>query len=87
MSQSNQDQPLIQQLIQQHGGFESADLVEDIIETALRLIDDKADRLDMKVLTSTLKELRYASKIFSPFRGKRKTSHSSGRGRPLPSRG
>ena len=83
MSQSNQDQPLIQQLIQQHGGFDSADLVEDIIETALRLIDDKADRLDMKVLTSTLKELRYASKIFAPFRGKRKvTVFGSARTKP-----
>ncbi len=83
MSQSNQDQPLIQQLIKQHGGFDSADLVEDIIEIALRLIDDKADRLDMKVLTSTLKELRYASKIFAPFRGKRKvTVFGSARTKP-----
>jgi uncharacterized protein (TIGR00730 family) len=74
MSQSNKDQSLIQQLIQQHGGFDNADLVEDIIETGLRLIDDKADRLDMKVITSTLKELRYSSKIFGPFRGKRKVT-------------
>ena len=77
MSQSNQDQALIQQLIQSRvggSGFDNADLVEDIIETALRLIDDKADRLDTKVITSTLKELRYASKIFAPFRGKRKAS-------------
>src|SRR5690242_3904481 len=84
MSQSNQDQSLIQQLIQQHGGnFDSTDLVEDIVETALRLIDDKADRLDMKVITSTLKELRYASKVFGPFRGKRKvTVFGSARTKP-----
>ncbi|MGA2605587.1 MAG: TIGR00730 family Rossman fold protein [Verrucomicrobiia bacterium] len=84
MSQSNKDQSLIQQLIQQHGrGYESGDLVEDIIETALRLIDDKADRLDMKVITSTLKELRYSSKIFAPFRGKRKvTVFGSARTKP-----
>jgi uncharacterized protein (TIGR00730 family) len=74
MSHSNKDQSLIQQLIQQHGGFDNADLVEDIIETGLRLIDDKADRLDMKVITSTLKELRYSSKVFGPFRGKRKVT-------------
>ena len=78
MSQSNKDLSLIEQLIQQHGGgYESDDLVEDIIETALRLIDDKADRLDMKVITSTLKELRYSSKIFAPFRGKRKVTSSA----------
>jgi len=83
MSQLNKDQALIQQLIEQHGGFESADLVEDIIETALRLIDDKADRLDMKVITSALKELRYSSKIFAPFRGKRKvTVFGSARTKP-----
>ena len=45
MPPSNQDQPLIQNLIRQHGGGENADLVEDIIETSLRLLDDKADRL------------------------------------------
>jgi uncharacterized protein (TIGR00730 family) len=84
MSQSNKDQSLIQQLIQQHGGgYESDDLVEDIIETALRLIDDKADRLDMKVITSTLKELRYSSKVFAPFRGRRKvTVFGSARTKP-----
>jgi uncharacterized protein (TIGR00730 family) len=83
MSQSNPDQPLIQQLIQQHGGSDNADLVEDIIETALRLADDKADRLDVKVITSALKELRYASKIFAPFRGQRKvTVFGSARTRP-----
>ena len=83
MPLSDQDQALIQQLIQQHGGSLNADLVEDIIETALRLIDDKADRLDTKVITSTLKELRYASKIFAPFRGKRKaTVFGSARTRP-----
>lgn len=83
MPLSEQDQRLIQQLIQQHGGGENADLVEDIIETALRLIDDKADRLDTKVITSALKELRYASKIFSPYRGARKvTVFGSARTKP-----
>ena len=83
MPQSNQDQTLIQQLIQQHGGGENADLIEDIIETALRLLDDKADRLDTKVITSSLKELRYASKIFAPYRGTRKvTIFGSARTKP-----
>ena len=83
MSLSNADQTLIQQLIQNHSGSENADLVEDIIETALRLADDKADRLDVKVITSALKELRYASKIFAPFRGQRKvTVFGSARTKP-----
>jgi uncharacterized protein (TIGR00730 family) len=83
MPQSNPDQSLIEQLIQQHGGSDNADLVEDIIETALRLADDKADRLDVKVINSALKELRYASKIFAPFRGQRKvTVFGSARTKP-----
>ena len=84
MHSSTKDQSLIRELIQQHGGgYESGDLVEDIIETALRLIDDKADRLDMKVITSTLKELRYSSKVFAPFRGRRKvTVFGSARTKP-----
>ena len=77
MPRNGQDQSVIQQLIQSHGGgreFQNADLVEEIIGTALRLVDDKTDRLDTKLITSTLKELRYASKIFAPFRGKRKVT-------------
>jgi uncharacterized protein (TIGR00730 family) len=74
MPLTKQDQALIDQLIQAHGGGENADLATDIIETALRLVDDKADRLDVKVITNALKEQRYASKVFAPYRDKRKVS-------------
>jgi uncharacterized protein (TIGR00730 family) len=74
MPLSKQDQELIQQLVGEHGGGENADLVAEIIETALRLIDDKTDRLDVKVITSALKELRYASKIFAPYRSRQKVT-------------
>jgi uncharacterized protein (TIGR00730 family) len=74
MSLTKQDQTLIEQLIAQHGGGENADLAGDIIETALRLLDDQTDRLDVKVITSALKELRYAAKIFAPYRGQRKVT-------------
>ncbi len=77
------DQALIDQLINQHGGGENADLAADIIETALRLLEDKADRLDVKVITQALKEQRYASKIFAPYRHKRKvTVFGSARTKP-----
>jgi uncharacterized protein (TIGR00730 family) len=74
MSRTKQDQRLIDELIALHGGGENTDLAQDIIETALRLLHDKADRLDLKVITSALKELRYASKVFAPFRGHRKVT-------------
>src|SRR5208282_5349572 len=77
------DQDLIEQLIQQHGAGENADLAQEIVETALRLLDDNADRLDVKVITSALKELRYASKIFAPYRNQRKvTVFGSARTKP-----
>src|SRR5258706_9904149 len=74
MSVTKQDQALIQQLIHQHNGGDNADLATEIVETALRLLDDKADRLDMKVMTSALKELRYSSRVFTPYREKRKVT-------------
>jgi uncharacterized protein (TIGR00730 family) len=83
MPLTKQDQTLIEQLIQLHGGGENADLAGDIVEVALRLLDDKADRLDVKVITSALKELRYAAKTFAPYRGRRKvTIFGSARTRP-----
>lgn len=77
MPLSKQDRELISQLIQNHTqsrGSDITDLAEDIIETALRLVDDGADRLDAKVITAALKELRYAAKVFAPYRSKRKVS-------------
>jgi uncharacterized protein (TIGR00730 family) len=83
MPLTKQDQALINQLIQEHGGGENADLAADIIETALRLVEDKADRLDVKVITHALKEQRYASKVFAPYRDKRKvTVFGSARTKP-----
>ncbi len=83
MSFSKQDQALVKQLVALHGGGENADLAEDIIENALRLLDDQADRLDAKVITAALKEMRYAAKVFGPFRGQRKvTVFGSARTRP-----
>ena len=83
MPLTKQDQTLIDQLIQLHGGGENADLAADIIETAVRLLEDKADRLDVKVITHALKEQRYASKVFAPYRDKRKvTVFGSARTKP-----
>jgi hypothetical protein len=77
------DHALIQQLLQAHGTGDNADFIEDIIATALRLLDDQTDRLDVKLISSALKELRYASKVFAPYRGRRKvTVFGSARTKP-----
>jgi hypothetical protein len=86
MPLSKHDHALIEQLLQSHASgraMENADLVEDIIGTALWLADDGATRLDMKVINSALKEMRYAAKVFAPYRGRRKvTVYGSARTQP-----
>ncbi|MGH7846802.1 MAG: LOG family protein [Candidatus Binatia bacterium] len=50
------------------------DLVAEMLQTVLKLVTDGTSRGDLKVLNRTLKELRYAFKIFAPFRNSRKAS-------------
>jgi uncharacterized protein (TIGR00730 family) len=49
-------------------------LIQQIHETADKLLRDKANRGDVKLLTTALKELRYAFKVFAPFRQRRKVT-------------
>ena len=49
-------------------------LLDQIKETADKLQKDAATRGDLKLLARSLKELRYAFKIFTPFRGTRKVT-------------
>jgi uncharacterized protein (TIGR00730 family) len=49
-------------------------LVQQIRETADKLIRDGASRGDVKLLSTALKELRYSFKVFKPFRDKRKVT-------------
>jgi uncharacterized protein (TIGR00730 family) len=77
------DKTLIRQILQTRGDTENADLAEDIIATALRVLDEKMDRRDVRVIASAVKELRYASKIFAPYQGRRKvTVFGSARTKP-----
>ncbi|HYV34519.1 MAG TPA: LOG family protein [Gemmataceae bacterium] len=49
-------------------------LVQQIKETADKLIRDHANRGDVKLLSTALKELRYCFKVFAPFRHRRKVT-------------
>ncbi len=51
-----------------------ADLITQIKESADKLVHDKTSRGDLKILNRTLKELRYAFKVFSPYRRQRKVT-------------
>lgn len=59
------------------------DLVQQIKDSADKLAADGSSRGDLKILSRTLRELRYAFKVFSPYRRKRKvTVFGSARTRP-----
>ena len=51
-----------------------ADLVQTIKDTADKLAVDGSTRGDLKILSRTLRELRYAFKVFAPYRRKRKVT-------------
>src|SRR5690606_3818624 len=60
------------------------DLIQMIKESADKLAADKTSRGDLKLLSRTLRELRYAFKVFSPYRSRRKvTVFGSARTRPF----
>jgi hypothetical protein len=56
------------------GPVSTDELVQEMHEVADRLLRDGATRGDVKILSRTLKELRYAFKVFSPYRHRRKVS-------------
>jgi uncharacterized protein (TIGR00730 family) len=63
--------------------YPHAELIEEIKETADKLAADGATRGDLKILARTLKELRYAFKVFTPYRRQRKvTVFGSARTKP-----
>jgi uncharacterized protein (TIGR00730 family) len=65
-------QPVIQQLVRDWGGDPESftgRLIAQLIETGLKLIPDGHDTGQVKLLTSALKEMRYAYRVFNKYRG------------------
>src|SRR3954470_5256148 len=50
------------------------DLIEQIKESADKLAVDHTSRGDLKIISRTLRELRYAFKVFTPYRSRRKVT-------------
>ena len=64
----------IMNLIQICGGSPDSDLVKEIIITALKLVEHPADRGDIKILNTAIRELRFAFRLFSSYRNVRKVT-------------
>ncbi len=65
---------LIEELIQAKGGGANEAEVADIIENALKLLTDVKDTGDVRVIQTTIRELRYAFRLFAPYADKRKVT-------------
>ncbi|HEX4119403.1 MAG TPA: LOG family protein [Verrucomicrobiae bacterium] len=75
----------IQELIADKGGGYNADLVEDVMLNALKLLTDVKDRGDARVIRTAVRELRYAFRLFAPWNDKPKVT-IFGSARTLPTR-
>ena len=62
----------IRDLVADWGGGKNPSLVEEMIGTALRMADPEVSEADLKLFNRSLKELRYAAKVFAPYHGIRK---------------
>lgn len=55
------------EILQEMEGLRHTEFVEEIIHSAVGLLRDHADRGEIKLINSAVKELRYAFKVFDPY--------------------
>jgi hypothetical protein len=65
---------LIERLLQSAGSLQNPDLVREMVSTALKAGRDCDSRADLKLMNSTLKEMRFTAKVFGAYRGIRKVT-------------
>jgi uncharacterized protein (TIGR00730 family) len=68
------DQLVADVVAAKNGLSTDADLVREIIVTALKLIKDETGRGDIKMMNTALKELRYSSLVFDPHQDAKKVA-------------
>jgi predicted Rossmann-fold nucleotide-binding protein len=64
----------IRELIKFKGGGDNEDLVQDLIENALKILGDVKMRGDVRVIQTAVRELRYAFRLFEPYEETRKVT-------------
>ncbi len=70
-------------LMETAGGIRKPETVREMIIAALKAGQESDESADLKLMNSTLKEMRFTSKVFAPYRGVRKvTVFGSARTRP-----
>ena len=66
--------PLIDQLIGLAGVIHHPPMVREMILAALKAGQENRERADLKLMTSTIKELRYTAKVFGQYRDVKKVT-------------
>jgi hypothetical protein len=64
----------IHQLVAEFGAERAPELIEEMIVTALKMARDRMSVADLKLITRSTKELRYAAKIFARYQSFRKVA-------------
>lgn len=64
----------VKALVAESGCRHSAPLIEEMVQTALRLGRDNASVADVKLFVRAFKEMRYAAKVFQPYAGRLKVA-------------
>ncbi len=67
-------QRMAEKLVDELTEVPNGDMVGEMVLNALKLLRDKTNRGDVKLLNKSFKELRYALKVFAPYREQRKVS-------------
>jgi uncharacterized protein (TIGR00730 family) len=62
----------IRSLVRDWGCERSCDLIEEMILTALKVGRDQLSVADLKLFNRSFKEMRYAARVFAPYRHRRK---------------
>jgi uncharacterized protein (TIGR00730 family) len=65
---------LARRLVERLRDLDDGELVGEIVDNAMKLLRDQTNRGDIKLINKSFKELRYALKIFAPYRDVRKVS-------------
>lgn len=73
----------VDRLMEQAEGIRRPELVRELIIASLKAGQEDDERADLKLMNTTLKEMRFTSKVFGPYRNVRKvTIFGSARTRP-----
>lgn len=64
----------IKELVKRWGCDHSPELIEEMVGTVLKMAQDRMSVADLKMYDRSLKELRYAARLFAKYKDKRKIS-------------